>query len=183
MADPPSPTGVGSPTVVCADEQNDVDIDAARWAALAEAVLHAEGAIGELTLTFVDRAEMASLNGEYMGVESPTDVLSFPLDTADSIQPGDVDADNQHSDHSPPVLLGDVVLCPAIAAIAAPDHGGTLDDELALLVVHGILHVLGHDHAEPAETATMRARERELLAELHWRGPAPTTFRQEHSNP
>jgi probable rRNA maturation factor len=177
VADPPSPTGVGSPTVVCADEQNDVDIDAARWAALAEGVLRAEGAIGELTLTFVDRAEMASLNAEYMGVEGPTDVLSFPLDAADSIQAGDADADNQRPDRAPPVLLGDVVLCPAIAAIAAPDHGGNLDDELALLVVHGVLHVLGHDHAEPDETAAMVERERDLLAELHWRGPVPSTFR------
>ena len=78
---------------------------------------------------------------------------------------------------APPVLLGDVVLCPAIAAIAAPDHGGSLDDELALLVVHGVLHVLGHDHAEPDETAAMVERERDLLSELHWHGPVPSTFR------
>ena len=52
-----------------------------------------------------------------------------------------------------PVLLGDVVVCPAVAADQAPTHAGTVDDELALLVVHGVLHVLGHDHAEPAETA------------------------------
>ena len=61
------------------------------------------------------------------------------------------------------MLLGDVVVCPAVAAEQAPTHAGTLDDELALLVVHGVLHVLGHDHAEPDETATMRARELELL--------------------
>ncbi len=72
-----------------------------------------------------------------------------------------------------PVLLGDVVVCPAIAAAAAPDHGGSVDDELALLVVHGILHVLGHDHAEPDETAAMRERERVLLSEHHWHGPVP----------
>jgi probable rRNA maturation factor len=184
VADPPSPTGVGSPIVVCADEQTDVDIDAARWAALAEDVLRAEGAIGELTLTFVDPAEMTSLNAEHMDVVGPTDVLSFPLDAADAADVDIVEAgESQRRDGVPPVLLGDVVVCPAIAAIAAPDHGGTLDDELALLVVHGILHVLGHDHAEPDETATMRARERELLAELHWHGPAPATFRQEHRDP
>jgi probable rRNA maturation factor len=172
VADPPSPTGVASPTVVCADEQDAVDIDAARWAALAEAVLRAEGAIGELTLTFVDRTEMASLNAEHMGVEGPTDVLSFPLDAVDT-----ANIDVAKIDGAPPVLLGDVVVCPAIAVAAAPDHGGSVDDEIALLVVHGILHVLGHDHAEPGETASMRERERDLLSELHWHGPAPATFR------
>jgi probable rRNA maturation factor len=179
VADPPSPTGVGSPIVVCADEQDDVDIDAARWAALAEAVLRAEGASGELTLTFVDPAEIASLNAEHMGVDGPTDVLSFPLDAAESLEPGD----RQRLERAPPVLLGDVVVCPAVAAIAAPDHGGTVDDELALLVVHGVLHVLGHDHVGPDETTAMRARERSLLAALHWRGPVPATFRQEQPEP
>jgi probable rRNA maturation factor len=179
VADPPSPTGVGSPIVVCANEQDDVDIDAARWTALAEAVLRAERASGELTLTFVDPAEMASLNAEHMGVDGPTDVLSFPLDAADLIEPGEW----QRLEGSPPVLLGDVVVCPAVAAIAAPDHGGSVDDELALLVVHGILHVLGHDHAEPDETAAMRERERRLLSEYHWRGPVPATFQQEQTDP
>ena len=98
---------------------------------------------------------------------SGTDVLSFPLDD-DEPQPG------------VPVLLGDVVVCPAVAADQASSHAGTLDDELALLVVHGVLHVLGHDHAEPAETATMRARELALLEAHHWHGPAPGGFRQEH---
>jgi probable rRNA maturation factor len=77
------------------------------------------------------------------------------------------------------VLLGDVVVCPAVAAEQAATHAGTLDDELALLVVHGVLHVLGHDHAEADETATMRARELELLQQHHWSGPAPIGFRQE----
>ena len=78
-----------------------------------------------------------------------------------------------------PLLLGDVVLCPAVAARQAPEHAGTLDDELALLVVHGVLHVLGHDHAEPDQAERMRARERELLEAHHWDGPAPAAFRQE----
>ena len=173
MDDPPSPTGVGPPIVVCADEQDDVDIDAARWAALAEAVLRAEGVSGELTLTFVDPAEIAALNAEHMGVAGPTDVLSFPLDAADMDVGDRLDGT--------PVLLGDVVVCPAIAVTAAPDHGGSVDDELALLVVHGILHVLGHDHADPSETAVMRDRERVLLSEHHWHGPVPATFQQEQA--
>jgi probable rRNA maturation factor len=159
--------------VVVSDEQSDVEVDVERWARLAEAVLRHEQRAGELTLTFVDAAEMAALNQEHMGEAGPTDVLSFPLD-ADA-GPDEIPADWG------PVLLGDVVICPSVAAQYAPTHAGTLDDELALLVVHGILHVLGHDHAEPAETAVMRARELELLAAHHFHGPVPATFRQEHT--
>lgn len=166
MGDPVSPTGVA---VIVSDEQDAVPVDAARWSALAGAVLAAEGRTGELTLTFVDAAEMADLNREHMGVAGPTDVLSFPLDAADAPDPR----------AGIPVLLGDVVVCPAIAAANAPEHAGTLDDELALLVVHGVLHVLGHDHAEPEETTRMRAAELDHLKRLHWRGPAPAAFRQE----
>jgi probable rRNA maturation factor len=79
-----------------------------------------------------------------------------------------------------PLLLGDVVVCPAVAARQAASHAGTVDDELALLLVHGILHVLGHDHAEEPAATTMRERERALLEAHHWRGPAPAGFRQEH---
>ena len=148
------PPASDSPIVVCADEQNDVDIDAARWAALAEAVLRAEGASrrADADVRRSSRDRRRSTPSTW-APRVPTDVLSFPLDAADRSnwrrRPTTVDGT--------PVLLGDVVVCPAIAATAAPDHGGTLDDELALLVVHGILHVLGHDHAEPDETAAMRA--------------------------
>ena len=101
-----------------------------------------------------------------MGKDAPTDVLSFPLD--EDTTPG------------VPVLLGDVVVCPSVAAEQAHSHAGTLDDELALLVVHGILHVVGHDHAESHEASEMRARELEHLQRHHWRGPVPDGFRQEH---
>lgn len=170
MADPVSPTGVDAPSeveVVVEDQQTDVEIDAPRWAALAAHTLRAEGARGELTLTFVDADEIASLNEEHMGKSGPTDVLSFPLDALDPPTTGE------------PILLGDVVVCPAVAAQAAPGHAGSLDDELALLVVHGCLHVMGHDHADSDETAIMRARELEVLTEHHWHGPAPAGFRQE----
>ncbi|HEY6414947.1 MAG TPA: rRNA maturation RNase YbeY, partial [Acidimicrobiales bacterium] len=66
-----------------------------------------------------------------------------------------------------PLLLGDVVVCPAVAERQAPEHAGSYDDELALLVVHGVLHVLGHDHAGVDEAAIMQARERELLQRFH----------------
>ena len=157
------------PTVVVADERSDGDspnltIDLDRWHRLAIDVL-VEGEItGELTLTFVDRDDIAELNAEHMGKQGPTDVLSFPMDD----EPVD----------GVPTLLGDVVISPSVAAEQFADHAGTIDDELALLVVHGVLHVLGHDHAEPSETAVMRARELELLERFHWHGPAPAGFRQ-----
>jgi len=66
-----------------------------------------------------------------------------------------------------PLLLGDIVICPDVAAANAPGHAGSFDDEIALLVVHGILHLLGMDHADPAEQAAMQARERELLEQFH----------------
>lgn len=155
--------------VVVSDEQEEVPVDAARWAALAAAAFTAEGCSGEATLTFVDRDEIADLNAEHLGGSGPTDVLSFPLDPFGDDAPG-------------PSLIGDIVICPAVADEAAATHAGTLDDELALLVVHGVLHITGHDHAEPDETARMRARELELLVAHHWHGPAPAGFRQEHDD-
>lgn len=169
MDDPSSPTGIEPPEVdvVVSDEQTEVEIDADRWADLAGAVLRDEGRAGELTLTFVDRAEMAALNSDHMGQAGATDVLAFPLD------------DDPEAVGVGPVLLGDVVICPVIARDAAIDHAGTVDDELALLTVHGALHIIGHDHAEPDERAVMRAREMEHLRVHHWRGPAPAGFRHE----
>src|SRR5436190_306364 len=84
-------------------------------------------------------------------------------------------------DGDPEVFVADVVLSPAVAERQAATHAGTVDDEVALLVVHGILHVLGHDHAEPDEAATMRRRELELLETLHWQGAAPADFQQEQA--
>ena len=117
-----------------------------------------------------------------MGKAGPTDVLAFPIDATEvevasmpalspdgpdraPVDPGDL-----------PLLLGDVVHLPGGGRSQAPEHAGTLDDELALLVVHGVLHVLGHDHAEPDQAERMRTRERELLEAHHWRGPAPAAL-------
>jgi probable rRNA maturation factor len=74
------------------------------------------------------------------------------------------------------------VICPSVAADAAADHAGTVDDELALLTVHGVLHILGHDHAEPDDRAVMRAAELANLRAHHWNGPEPAGFRQEHND-
>lgn len=167
----------GQLEVFVGDEQADHPVDGARWQLLAENVLAHEGIRGEaeLSVLFVDEVAMADLNQRFMGSDGPTDVLAFPLDDElvepgrypDSSTSGPVDPRVRGEAGDPPLLLGDVVICPAVAARNAPGHAGTYDDELALLVVHGILHVLGHDHAEPDQEAAMQAKERELLALYH----------------
>ncbi len=149
----------GGPQVLAADEQSAVPVDVAHLEGVAAGVLHAEGVRGscELALLFVDEDTIAELNSRYLHGTGPTDVLAFPMDSVPD-RPPDEGADV-------PVLLGDVVVCPAVAQRNA--GAGRTDDELALLVVHGVLHVLGMDHAEPEEAGVMQARERDLLARLH----------------
>lgn len=188
---------VGAVTVLVFDERADhpdgegarsggssrSDLDPGRWGRLAAASLSRLGERGEASLTFVDRATIADLNGQHMGVDAATDVLSFPMDAA--AEAGDHSADrpaNLDADGAAPRLLGDIVICADVAADNAPDHAGTIEDELALLVVHGALHLLGYDHAEADEASAMREREAELLTELFWDGPAPARFRHEHAD-
>lgn len=179
----------------CADEQSDVPIDVERWSALAEAVLLAEGVRGaaELSVMFVTEAAISELNESFMGSSGPTDVLAFPIDGPNGVGVeieviAGPPAGGRGPDRPPidigdlPLLLGDVVVCPAVAARQASTHAGTVDDELALLIVHGVLHVLGHDHADDEEAVAMRRRELELLEQLFWSGPAPADFRQEHND-
>jgi probable rRNA maturation factor len=168
-------------TVFVADERGEPpapdqpSIDAARWIALAEQVLAAEGVRGdaELSLLFVDEEAMARLNEQFMGATGPTDVLAFPID-GEQIEPGRwPDGGTEGPERIPPsadelpLLLGDVVICPAVAARNAPEHAGSFEDELALLLVHGVLHLLGHDHATDEERAAMQARERALLTQFY----------------
>lgn len=133
------------------------------WGELARAVLVGEGTRGpaELALSFVDEATIAALNEEWMGEEGPTDVLSFPIDP----DPGE--GGGEPGGAPAPRLLGDVVICPAVARRYAVAHGRRPADELALLVVHGVLHVLGHDHGEPGDAAAMHARELHHLRAHH----------------
>ena len=93
----------------------------------------------------------------HMGHEGPTDVLSFPMDSEDDVL--DMVDDM-------PLHLGDIVICPDVAAQQAPEHCGTVDAELSLLIIHGVLHILGHDHVELEETAVMQDRERHHLLSL-----------------
>ncbi|HVX19409.1 MAG TPA: rRNA maturation RNase YbeY [Acidimicrobiales bacterium] len=189
MADPPSGPRPGTPStgarrripaegvleVFVADEQSVHAIDVQRWGDLARNVLLAEGIRGdaELSLLFVSHDTMADLNARFMDGEGPTDVLSFPIEE-DLMELGRwPDLATTGPDRSPPdpsdapLLLGDVVISPEVAAANAPGHAGSFDDEIALLVVHGVLHILGLDHGDPDEAREMRAKEQDLLARFH----------------
>jgi probable rRNA maturation factor len=163
-----------SPSVFGADEQHEVEVDVPRWVRLARLVLAEErvneryGSDVEMSLLFVDETTIAELNVRFLGGDGPTDVLSFPLD--EELPPAGRQPDQggrgpgAPSDAGdPPNLLGDVIVCPTVAGRQAVEHGVPADDEIALLVVHGVLHLLDYDHAEPDETVAMRRREQELL--------------------
>lgn len=161
--------------VFVADEQTDKPVDTLRWMRLATNVLEAEGVKGEaeLSMLFVDEGVMAGLNKQFHGKDGPTDVLAFPIDE-DPVEGGrSPDSGGTGPGYSPtepsdmPMMLGDVVVCPAVADRNAPDHAGTYDDEVALLIVHGILHLLGMDHLEDDEAEAMEKREQELLDKFH----------------
>jgi probable rRNA maturation factor len=137
MADDDQP-----PLIAIDDRQTDaVDVEGLR--ALARECLVGEGVVdAELSISFVTEEEIADLHRRYLQQDGPTDVLSFPLDD-------EVGEDGLR-------MLGDVVIAPAVAARNNPDDPGS---ELRLLLVHGILHLLGHDHMEQEDRATMWARQ------------------------
>jgi probable rRNA maturation factor len=155
--------------VFAADEQQAHPMDVSRWAELARQVLAARGVKGEteVSLLFVDEDAMAALNEQFLGKTGPTDVLSFPIDD----EPGPTGRSPDFGGSGPGTaselgaltLLGDVVVCPTVAARNAAEHQVSVDDEIALLVVHGLLHLLGMDHEEDAEAERMEALEQRLL--------------------
>ena len=108
----------------------------------------------DLSVVMVDVEAMTSLHVQWMDEPGPTDVLSFPMD---ELRPG------TEGEPSPPGLLGDVVLCPEVAARQARESGHATAEEVLLLTTHGILHLLGYDHAEPDEEREMFALQRRLL--------------------
>jgi len=112
----------------------------------------------ELSMLLLDTAAMADLHMRWMDLPGPTDVMSFPMD---GLEPGG----RPDSPEPGPSMLGDIVLCPEFAAKQAESAGHSLGQELALLTVHGVLHLLGYDHAEPDEEKEMFALQRELLEE------------------
>jgi probable rRNA maturation factor len=132
----------GTATVLLSNRQ-DVRVDEDALAGLAFTALRGEGVDAfELSVSLVDEQEMSELHETYLGEPGPTDVLSFPLD--------DIDDDPDGAQ-----VLGDVVICPAYAA----GNNDDLDEELRLLVVHGVLHLLGHDHEDDDGRAEMWARQ------------------------
>lgn len=110
----------------------------------------------EVGITLVDADRMADLHIEWMDEPGPTDVLSFPMDELRSAAEGE-----------DPIagVLGDIVLCPEFVAVQAAERGRTLDAELEFLVTHGMLHLIGHDHATPEDYDVMFALQDELLGE------------------
>jgi probable rRNA maturation factor len=161
-------------SVFAADEQSAYEVDTIRWIKLAEAVLGEQGIRGEteVSILFVDENAIADLNNRFLGKDGPTDVLAFPIDEEPveggrSPDSGGTGPGYNPSPEEAPTLLGDVVICPAVAQRNAPEHAGTYEDELALLLVHGLLHLLGMDHEDPDEAEVMEAKERDLLARHH----------------
>ena len=137
------------------------ELDVQRLAALSRFVMdrmrvHAQA---ELCIKAVDEATIAELNEQWMEKEGPTDVLAFPMD---ELRPGLVDEDPEEG------VLGDLVLCPEVAERQGVTAGHGTDAEIELLTVHGILHLLGYDHAEPEEHKEMFDLQATLLRT--WRG-------------
>lgn len=161
---------LGQPDVQVADQQTEHKLDLERYRTLAVTVLTSEGVPegAALTVVFVSSQAMTDLNVQHMGHEGPTDVLAFPIDEH---------VVNQGSPAPIPIMLGDVVICPDVAAIncvtnkdSYPGHNGSVSDEIDLLVVHGILHVLGMDHADDEERNMMQASERTHLTAFDYEG-------------
>ena len=124
--------------------------------------------LAELAITLVDIEHMTELHVKWMDEPGPTDVLSFPMDELDLRgSRGAGHAHDEKPDESAPMMLGDVVLCPAVAEKQAREAGHGFEDELHLLTTHGILHLLGFDHAEPEEHAEMFGLQGELLQAWH----------------
>ena len=138
-------------------------LDLDRWGLLAASAARGEGVRrpAELGLAFVDEAEIAELAAAWLRSDHPTDVLAFPVEA------GLPRARRSPHGGDPPLLIGDVVVCPAVASRQAGEAGHALADELALLIVHGVLHLFGHDHAGPVESLRMKRRTRALLARLY----------------
>ena len=138
--------------------ESGVDVDEAALSAVARHTLDQLGVspLAELSVIVVDVAAMSALHERWMDLPGPTDVMAFPMDELDSARRPDAAGLG-------PALLGDIVLCPAFAKDQAKKAGHGLLDELHLLTVHGVLHLLGYDHAEPEEEREMFALQARLL--------------------
>jgi probable rRNA maturation factor len=149
-------TGKNGGVGIEVNNESGIATDEAEIAALARHVLTAMHVHpqAELSVVLVDEPAIERLHVQWMDEPGPTDVLSFPMD---ELRPGSEEED------SPPGLLGDVVLCPQVAQRQAQAAGHATDEELLLLTAHGILHLLGYDHVDPAEEREMFGLQRQLL--------------------
>lgn len=131
--------------------------------------------LAEVSVLLVDADTMAALHQQWMDLPGPTDVMAFPMDTADGpTERHDPSAPPGTDEHPGEAMLGDVVLCPAVAADQAASAGHSTEAELHLLCTHGILHLLGYDHAEPDEEREMFELQAQLVKEwarISKRGP------------
>ncbi len=138
------------------NNETDTHLDEAEFAALATYVLSEMhvASDADLAILFVDEVAMEELHVKWMDEPGPTDVLSFPMD---ELRPGTPDSP------TPAGLLGDIVVCPTVAARQARTAGHSAEEEMLLLTTHGILHLLGYDHADPEEEKEMFELQRRLL--------------------
>lgn len=143
------------------NNESGAEIDETNLVELATHVLGEMGInpLAELSIVVIDEGAMADLHEKWMGEPGPTDVLAFPMD---ELRPGG-GARGDAETPTDPALLGDVVLCPLVAARQAAEAGHSTRDELELLCTHGILHLLGYDHAEPEEHKEMFGLQAQLL--------------------
>jgi len=134
------------------NNESGVDIDEAALAELGRFVLDTMeiNRLAELSIVLLDAEAMAALHVQWMDLEGPTDVMAFPMDASDGpIERVDPSAPPSTNKTNAEAMLGDVVLCPSVAADQAASAGHSLESELHLLCTHGILHLLGYDHGDP----------------------------------
>jgi probable rRNA maturation factor len=148
-------------SIFVADEQTQaVDLPAVR--ALAELVVAEEGfpENSEVTVLLVSDDEMGSYNERFLTRSGPTDVLAFPVE---DLKPG---VAPERDVNDPPLLLGDIIVAPEYISRQAQEYGVPFDDEMSLMVVHGLLHLLGYDHQTDDDAEMMETRERQILAKV-----------------
>ncbi len=155
------PTGDNEPVSIEIANESGVAVDEASIVAAARFALDRMNVskLAELSVLLVELDVMSDLHERWMDLPGPTDVMAFPMDELENARRPD-------APEAGPALLGDIVLCPAFAKDQARKAGHSLIDELHLLTVHGVLHLLGYDHAEPAEEREMFTLQKRILADF-----------------
>ncbi|MCW2529725.1 MAG: hypothetical protein JWM76_4585 [Pseudonocardiales bacterium] len=149
------------------NNESGVPVDEAALAELARSVLDALGVspLAELSIVLVDVEAMSTLHEQWMDLAGPTDVMAFPMDTLPIGAGSGPGGGPGNPPDVGPALLGDVILCPEVAAKQAAAAGHSTESELLLLTTHGVLHLLGYDHGEDEEEVEMFALQAKLVNE------------------